>query len=211
MAGALLLIGSPSRAELSWDHKEVHIKATPLETEVVARYPFKNEGTEPVKFKSFKSACGCVSITVSTMVVPPGAAGDVTVKFRPEFRIGDQKSPIAVQFDDVKQTRMALYLRVEIPEIIRPEPLFLKWGAGETLEPKTVTIITDEKYPVASMSTRAVNPRWQAKVTPIEHSRNYSLQVLPERGLGPQAQYVEVDAKLADGQVKRTKVYVVVR
>jgi hypothetical protein len=29
--------------------------------------------------------------------------------------------------------------------------------------------------------------------------------------LGPQAQYVEVDAKLADGQVKRTKVYVVVR
>lgn len=210
-ATALLLASSVARAELVWAHKEVHLKATPLDQEVTARYPFKNTGTETVKFKLFKSACGCVSITTSTMVVPPGEQGEVTVKFTPEYRIGDQKRPIVVQFDDAAQSRMAIYLRVEIPEIVRPQPIFLKWNAEEALEPKTVTIVTDEQYPINSVRVRSAHPLWKTKVTPIENSRNYTLQVLPQRGTAPQAQYVEVEAKLTDGQVKRTNLYVVVR
>ena len=73
LTAALLLTSPLAFAELVWEQKEVHLKATPMDKEVVARYPFKNEGTEPVKFKSFKSTCGCVSITTSTMVVPHGS------------------------------------------------------------------------------------------------------------------------------------------
>ncbi|MES2572054.1 MAG: DUF1573 domain-containing protein [Verrucomicrobiota bacterium] len=211
LAAALLLFAPLGRAELVWEKKEVHLKASPSDKIVVARYPFKNEGTEPVKFKAFKSACSCVSVTASTMVVPPGEKGEVTVQFTPEFRIGDQKRPIAVQFDDAKQSRMALYLRVEIPEIIRPEPIFLKWGPEEALEPKTVTIIVDESHPVESMVARSINPLWETKAMPIENSRNYSVQVVPKRGPAPQAQNVEVEAKYADGRIKRTSIYVVVR
>lgn len=208
---ALFLSASLANAELVWERKEVHLKALPTDKEVVASYPFKNEGTEPVKFKSFKSACGCVSITASTMVVPPGEKGEVTVKFTPEFRIGSQKRPIAIQFDDATQSKMALYLKVEIPEVIRPQPIFLKWGPEETMDPKAVTILTDEQYPVESVSVRSPHPQWEAKVVPIENSRNYSVQILPMRGREPQSRYVEVEAKMADGQVKRTNVYVVVR
>jgi hypothetical protein len=210
-ASALFLGSFAAHGELLWERKEVRLKATPLEREVVAVYPFKNEGAETIKFKSFKSTCGCVSITTSTMVVPPGAKGEVTVKFAPEYRIGDQKRPIAVEFDDERRTRMALYLRVEIPEIVRTEPIFLKWGPEESLGAKTVTIITDDQYPVESVSIRPTNPLWETKVERIENSRNYTLQVLPKRGPTPQAQYVEVEAKLADGQTKRTNLYVVVR
>ena len=209
-AAAVLLAGSSASAELVWESKEVHLKASPLDKVVVARYPFRNDGTEVVKFKSFKSACGCIEITATTMAVQPGGKGEVTVKFTPEFRIGDQKRPIAVQFDDAKQSRMALYLRVEIPEIVRPQPIFLRWGPEEALEAKAVTIVTDEQYPVESVSVRTTNPLWVTTVTPTENSRNYTLQVLPKRRVS-QAQYVEVEAKLADGQVKRTNVYVVVR
>ena len=210
-ASALVFISSFAHAELIWEQKDLHLNAEPLQKEVIARYPFKNKGAEPVKFKSFKSACGCVSITASTMEVPPGGKGEVIVKFTPEFRLGDQKRPIVVQFDDAKQSRMALYLRVEIPEIVRPEPIFLRWGPEETLEPKTVTIVTDGKYPVESVSVRSKHPLWEAQITPIENTRNYTLQVVPKRGQGPLAQNVEVEAKLADGNVKRTNVYVVVR
>lgn len=211
LACAVLAVTPASRAELAWESKEIHLKATPVDKEVVARYVFKNEGTEPVKFKSFDSTCGCVSITVSTMVVPPGAKGDVSVTFAPEFRIGNQRRAIVVQFDDAKQSKMALYLVVDIPEIVRPQPVFLKWGEGEAIEPKSVTIVTDEKYPVESMRVRSIHPHWQTKVTRIENSRNYALEVLPKRGPAPQGQYVEVEAKLTDGQVKRTNLYVVVR
>jgi Protein of unknown function (DUF1573) len=209
---AALLVSVPlASAQLVWENKEVHIKAAPMEKEVVARYPFKNEGKEVVKFKDFRSACGCVSITTSTMVVPPGESGEVTVKFVPEHRLGDQKRPIAVQFDDEKQSRIALYLRVEIPEIIRPQPIFLRWGAEETLEPKSVTIVTDENYPVESMKVRSVHPLWDARVTPIANSRNYTLQITPKRGQGPQSRHVELEALLANGHIKRTNLYVVVR
>jgi hypothetical protein len=209
--GLLLLTTITASAELVWERKDIHIKATPLEKELVAVYPFRNDGNETVKFKSFKSTCDCVSITASTMVVPPGAKGDVTVRFQPEYRLGEQKRPIAVQFDDANQTRIALYLRVEIPEIIRTEPIFLRWGPDETIDAKSVTIVTDGKYPVEKVTARALNPHWSAKVVPIENSRNYTLQVLPKRSATPQAQYVEVEATLADGQTKRTNLYVVVR
>ena len=211
IAGLLLLSSPWAGAQLVWERKEVHLKATPNDKEVIAQYPFRNEGTEPVKFKSFKSACGCVSITASTMVVPPGGSGEVTVKLTPEFRIGDQKRPIAVQFDDATQSRTALYLRVEIPEIIRPHPIFLKWDPSEALEPKAVTIVTDENYPVESVKVQSSNPLWETKTAPIENSRNFTVQILPKRGNGPKAQYVVVEAKLTDGQVKRTNIYVVVK
>ncbi len=211
LAVALLLTCAASQAELVWKHKEVTLAATPLEKEVSATYPFTNEGKEPVKFRSFKSGCSCVTVTSTTMEVPPGGAGEVTVTFKPEFRIGSQKRPVAVQLDDPAQTRMALYLTVNIPEIVRPEPIFLRWGPEEALEPKAVTIVTDEQYPVNDLSVRPINPLWEAKVARIENSRNYSLRIQPKRGQNPQSQYVEVEAKLADGQLKRAKIYVVVK
>jgi len=203
--------GTSALGGLSWETKEIHLKASPLDKEVVARYAFKNDGAEPVRFKSFDSTCGCVSITVSTMVVPPGECGDVVVTFAPEYRIGNQRRAIVVQFDDATQAKMALYLVVEIPEIVRPQPAFLKWAEGESIEPKSVTIVTDEKYPVESLRVLSVLPHWQTNIRQVENSRNYTLEVLPKRGPVPQGQYVEVEAKLTDGQVKRTNLYVVVR
>jgi Protein of unknown function (DUF1573) len=208
---SILGMGTVTHGNLVWEQREVSLKAQPEDKEVTAQYRFKNEGRETIKFKSFKSACDCVSITASTMEVPPGGQGEVTVKFVPEHRIGTQKRPIAVQFDDATRSRMALYLTVEIPEIIRPQPIFLRWGPEEAIGPKSVTIVADEKYRVESMSVRGNPKHWQAKVMPIENSRNYLLEVLPKRTGMPQAQYVEVEAKFADGQVKRTNLYVVVR
>jgi hypothetical protein len=83
---AMLLSVSAARAELVWEQKEVRLKAAPEDKEVVAQYRFKNEGTDTVKFKGFKSACGCISITSSLMDVPPGGQGEVSVKFVPEYR-----------------------------------------------------------------------------------------------------------------------------
>ena len=206
-----LLSLSSARADLTWDAREIRLAATPADEEVIARYRYRNDGTTTVKFKSFKSACDCVSISTKEMTVPPGAAGEIVVSFRPEFRLGMQKRPIAIQFDDAEQSRMALYLQVEIPEIVRPQPIFLKWGSDEQMSPKTVRILTDDSYAVESMVVRPLPPRWEAKVTPVEGSREYQLEVKPYRGPVPQARYVEVEAKFADGKVKRTNVYVVVR
>jgi hypothetical protein len=145
------------------------------------------------------------------MAVPPGESGEVKVVFTPEFRQGTQKRPIAVQLADEKETRVALYLHVEIPEVIRPNPIFLRWGPEEVLAPKQVTIETDQHHPVQSMTVRPTNPLWDATVTPIANTRNYSLVVLPKARRGTQSQYIEVEAQLLSGHVKRTKVYVVVR
>ena len=205
------LLPSAAGAELAWDTKEIRLKATASAKEVVARYRFRNDGSESVRFRSFNSTCGCVSITVSTMVVPPGASGEVVVNFAPEFRQGVQRRPIAVQFDDAQLSRMALYLVVEIPEIVKPQPAYLKWAEGETIEPKSVTIVTDENYSVESMRVRSSHPQWATKILPVENSHNFTLEVLPRRAPIPQGQYVEVEAKLTDGQVKRTNLYVVVR
>ena len=209
--GVLLWTAVDVRAELTWETKEVHLKAGLADTEVTATFPFKNTGAEPVKFKSFKSACGCVKIAASTMEVAPGTTGDVKVVFTPEFRQGKQKRPIAVQFDDEKQTRTALYLHVDLPEVIRPSPIFLRWAPEETLGPKTVTITTDADQKVESMAVRPNNPLWETKVEPASNGRDYVLQVTPKARRGVQSQYVEVEARLANGLVKRTNVYVVVR
>ncbi|MGV3533697.1 MAG: DUF1573 domain-containing protein [Chthoniobacteraceae bacterium] len=211
VVAALLWTTADARAELVWDTKEVHLKAALSDTEVIARFPFKNTGGQSVKFKSFKSACGCVTIEASTMEVAPGSTGDVKVVFTPEFRQGKQKRPIAVQFDDEKQTRTALYLHVELPEVIRPQPIFLRWGPEETLGTKEVTLEVDADQQVESMTVLPSNPLWETKVSPAPKGRDYVLQVTPKGRRGTQSKYVEVEARLANGQVKRTNVYVVVR
>lgn len=208
---ALFLTPPSAQADLVWAQREIHVSATPLQKEIVASFPFENTGAEVVRFKDLRSGCSCVSMTVSTMVVPPGAKGDVTVRFAPEFRIGKQKRPIAVSFDDENETKLSLYLIVDIPEIIRPEPLFLRWTPEDALHPKSVTLVTDENYPIESVSIRSRHHGWATRATPIANSRNYSVEVLPNRTGKPQGQYVEVEARLASGEVKRTQVYVVVR
>jgi len=200
-----------SRAELSWEKKEIRVEATPLEKEITVRYPFKNSGSEEVKFKSIRTGCSCVSAEVDRLTVPPGGTGEVTVKFTPEFRIGEQKRPIAIQLDDANQTKVALYLRVDIPEVIRPSPIFLKWAAEEAVTGKSVTIITDEKFPVESVRVLPMRPPIETKVSLSDDGKNYSVEVLPKRQPEPQAFYLNVEAKLRTGETKRTAVYVVIR
>jgi hypothetical protein len=213
-AAALLFVAVPARAELTWKSVQVDLEATLEDKELKAQFPFKNEGTETVTFKEIKSTCGCVSMTVSNQVVPPGASGEVNVVFRPEYRVGVQKRPIMVEFDDAGHSRKALYLAVHLPEVLRAEPIALKWERNEKLEPKTATIVTDEKFPVKSLRVLpGLEPGSQpvaTEVTRVENSRNFSVEISPLKR-GTDALTLSLEATLEDGKVKRTDMFVIVR
>ncbi len=205
---AVCALTQVASASLVWETREVRLKASPYDKEVTASFPYTNDGKEAVTIKSLRSTCGCVVPKVENMVIPPGGKGEITAVFTLEHRIGTHKRPITVEFADPKVPKLGLYLYVEIPKVIRSKASFLRWGPGEPLEPKTLTVEIDEQFPVESLAAKSKHPNLEIKVTPTGPSRTYTVEVQPHPVKGSIATVLNLEATLVGSGLKRSDVLV---
>jgi hypothetical protein len=118
--GIFLCFCHSASAQLQWESKEIAMKASVGQTNVVARFHFKNIGTNLVKINSVETCCSCTTANLEKKNYLAGESGEIVVHFEFGERVGVQKKTILVSSDS-PQSPTVLRLQVEIPESKKTE------------------------------------------------------------------------------------------
>jgi len=86
-----------ARAELKWEQTSVELHPAPADKEAVGHFKYQNTGSQPVRFKSVHTSCGCTAAQSQKDEVPPGEKGEITATFKIGDRTGTQVKSVTVQ------------------------------------------------------------------------------------------------------------------
>src|SRR5438552_18777147 len=67
-----------ARAELKWEQTAVELHPTAGDKEAVGHFKYQNTGSQPVRFKSVHTSCGCTVAQSQKEEVPPGEKAKLT-------------------------------------------------------------------------------------------------------------------------------------
>jgi len=159
-----IIICATARAELKWEQTAVELHPTLGDKEAVGHFKYQNTGSQPVRFKSVHSSCGCTAAQSQKDEVPPGEKGEITATFKIGDRTGTQVKTVTVQTDDPINATTVLTLKAVIPQQLEINPTFVFWGQGEALKPKAIVVRASKDFPVKQLRVTSSNPDFQTKV-----------------------------------------------
>ncbi|HWN24725.1 MAG TPA: DUF1573 domain-containing protein [Candidatus Sulfotelmatobacter sp.] len=153
-----------ARAELKWEQTSVELHPAPADKEAVGHFKYQNTGSQPVRFKSVHTSCGCTAAQSQKDEVPPGEKGEITATFKIGDRTGTQVKSVTVQTDDPVNATTVLTLKAVIPQQLEINPTFVFWGQGEALKPKSIVVRASKDFPVKQLKVTSSSPDFQTKV-----------------------------------------------
>jgi len=153
-----------ARAELKWEQTSVELHPAPADKEAVGHFKYQNTGSQPVRFKSVHTSCGCTAAQSQKDEVPPGEKGEITATFKIGDRTGTQVKSVTVQTDDPVNATTVLTLKAVIPQQLEINPTFVFWGQGEALNPKSIVVRASKDFPVKQLKVTSSSPDFQTKV-----------------------------------------------
>jgi hypothetical protein len=159
-----IIICATARAELKWEQTAVELHPTLGDKEAVGHFKYQNTGSQPVRFKSVHSSCGCTAAQSQKDEVPPGEKGEITATFKIGDRTGTQVKTVTVQTDDPINATTVLTLKAVIPQQLEINPTFVFWGQGEALKPKSIVVRASKDFPVKQLRVTSSSPDFQTKV-----------------------------------------------
>jgi len=159
-----IIICATARAELKWEQTAVELHPTPGDKEAVGHFKYQNAGSQPVRFKSVHTSCGCTVAQSQKDEVPPGEKGEITATFKIGDRTGTQVKTVTVQTDDPINATTVLTLKAVIPQQLEINPTFVFWGQGEALKPKSIVVRASKDFPVKQLRVTSSSPDFQTKV-----------------------------------------------
>ena len=163
-----------ARAELKWEQTSVELHPAPADKEAVGHFKYQNTGSQPVRFKSVHTSCGCTAAQSQKDEVPPGEKGEITATFKIGDRTGTQVKSVTVQTDDPVNATTVLTLKAVIPQQLEINPTFVFWGQGEALKPKSIVVRASKDFPVKQLKVTSSSPDFQTKV---EETRNGQFKI----------------------------------
>ncbi len=153
-----------ARAELKWEQTSVELHPAPADKEAVGHFKYQNTGSQPVRFKSVHTSCGCTVAQSQKEEVPPGEKGEITATFKIGDRTGTQVKSVTVQTDDPVNATTVLTLKAVIPQQLEINPTFVSWGQGEALKPKSIVVRASKDFPVKQLKVTSSSPDFQTNV-----------------------------------------------
>ena len=159
-----IIICATARAELKWEQTAVELHPTLGDKEAVGHFKYQNAGSQPVRFKSVHTSCGCTAAQSQKDEVPPGEKGEITATFKIGDRTGTQVKTVTVQTDDPINATTVLTLKAVIPQQLEINPTFVFWGQGEALKPKSIVVRASKDFPVKQLRVTSSSQDFQTKV-----------------------------------------------
>jgi hypothetical protein len=153
-----------ARAELKWEQTAIELHPAANDKQAVGHFKYQNTGTTPVHFKSVHASCGCTTAQSQKEEVPPGEKGEITATFKIGDRTGTQVKTVTVQTDDPVNATTVLTLKAVIPQQVEINPMFVFWGQGEALKPKSIVVRASKDFPVKQLRVTSSSPDFQTKV-----------------------------------------------
>ncbi len=179
LLSSLLLSTVTASAQLQWDSRVLEFHPSPDQTNVVAAFPFKNAGQNPIRVLSVNTSCGCTTATPEKETYLPGETGQITATFTIGHRTGFQQKQITVTTDAPTNAVTQLTLNVRIPEIIKITPSFAFWRTHDPVTPKTMRIQVLENKVISIQAVFSTNPRFSAQLEIVQPGKEYLVTVSP--------------------------------
>lgn len=205
LLGILLVAGAGGKgyAGLVWEFTEKQFTADPSEKVLIAHFPFRNSGSDPVEITAVHTHCGCTGAKPDVNPVPPGGKGEVTVTFKFGDRRGLYSTPIRVVTNDAeaKETTLNLIALITPGATLKPQLLF--WKKGEARIPKTLSIQGDANERLAKVDVVPGEVPVTAQVN--ESQEGYTVEVRPGTTVAFRGE-IQVTALFASGKSKTWRV-----
>jgi hypothetical protein len=175
---ALLVVGAAARADLKWEATRLEFHPAVSDRDVTARFPFTNEGTEPVVIDAVETGCGCTTAALAKLTYQPGEKGSVQATFHIGERTGFQDKVIRVRIHGV-QDPVVLTMATFIPELLKIEPHYVFWRLGDPPVPRIIklTVLPDAR--LDHLHVVSSNPKFTAAIHPLQEGSAYLLVVTP--------------------------------
>lgn len=146
---AVAAISAPQTADakLLFSQTTVELKAHEGEEKLVATYPYKNDGADPVKILSVETSCGCLVASSSQVQVRPGESAVVSSLYTIGVNERQIKQTITIVTDERTNNVYVLTFKADLPPALKNAPpptepvtpQVLYW-TRPPFETKTVTI-----------------------------------------------------------------------
>src|SRR5437588_9962252 len=153
-----------ARAELKWEQTAVELHPTAGDKEAVGHFKYQNTGSQPVRFKSVHTSCGCTVAQSQKEEVPPGEKGEITATFKIGDRTGTQLKTVTVNTDDPVNATTVLTLKAVIPQELEINPSFVFWEQGEAPKSKTIVVRAGKDFSVKQLKVTSSSPDFETKV-----------------------------------------------
>lgn len=143
---------------LTFDGLKHDFGVIPDTEEVTHVFKFTNKSDKTVKITA-RGSCGCTVPTLAKDSYAPGESGEITAKFNPKRRNGNQTKQITVMFDDPEIQNMQLEITAEVQALVLVEPPkgFLREVRTETGGSTTFTV-TGRKEGFVLSAVQAQSP-----------------------------------------------------
>ena len=183
-----------ARAELKWEQTLIELHPAAGDKEAIGHFKYQNTGSQPVRFKSVHTSCGCTAARSQKEAVQPGENGEITATFKIGDRTGTQVKNVTVETDDPTNPTTVLTLKAVIPQEIEINPTFVFWGQGEAPNPKTIVVRAGKDFPLKNLKATSSSPDFQAKV---EHtgSGEFKIDVQPRETARPTSATLTIQAE----------------
>ena len=180
-SGLLLLMLSAAgiaRADLQWDATQLQFHPAIADKDVYAEFSFVNSGTDTVTIDAVESACGCTTAALDKMAYQPGEKGKVTATFHIGDRTGLQDKVIRVRIHGTKAPTV-LTMATYIPEVMKIDPHYVFWRAGEPPQPRMVKISVLPGVKVSGVHAITLNPDYKVTLQTRLAGQQYVMLVSP--------------------------------
>jgi hypothetical protein len=176
-----ILLCAGARAELKWDQTALELHPTSTDKQAIGHFKYQNAGTQPVRFKSVRSSCGCTAAQTQKDVVQPNEKGEITATFNIGDRTGIQTKTVTVETDDPdpKKATQVLTLKAVIPQALEINPTFVFWQNGEEAKPKTIDVKVAKDFKIKGLKVNSSNADFQTKVEKVKDGE-FKINVQPK-------------------------------
>jgi hypothetical protein len=194
-------LASAAHSELVWEQTQLELHPAIGDDTAVGHFKYENKGDKPIAIKSVTTSCGCTAASAK-QTAAPGEKGEVTATFKIGDRVGLQQKAITVLTDDAAHPSTTLSLKVDIPQLLEFQPVFVFWQAGEDPKPKTIVAKVGAGISIKGLDVSSPSQDFVAKVEPGSSASEFRINIEPRQTTNAAAATFTIKPGLENGKTK---------
>ena len=197
--GVVCLVGvSISAHALTWEKSTLDLTLEAGSADVVAEFPFKNEGTETVTFKEIKASCGCTHAAADSQSIPAGGKGVIKATYAVGDRTGPQAVQVTVTTSEEGSALKILRLNLTLQPPVSMAPRLVQWTKADGLIVRTIRIKQAGSTPVGKLEVIPPGDEMTVELKPATEPGQWTLSLTPKSVDQTQTSKIEIRVTIGD-------------
>lgn len=198
-------------AGLHWLRDRVELAVDNTVEVVHASFPYRNDGSAPVRVLVARPSCDCLVAGRSAFTVAPGASGALEVSLRILGQTGQLRKELWVGTDAPGDVPARLELDVTVSERIAVRPRMLFWTKGEASTAKSLSVAVSPPGAARLVGVRGPAAGFAIATLPGKGGGTWQLSIHPTDTRERRSSVATLEFEGRDGTPSHVDVYLVIR